>query len=118
MTDLRSAVKELVENSIDAGSTSIDVKFIQNGLLGFEVTDNGCGIAEADFESLCKRGTTSKITKFEDIYTVESLGFRGEALSSLCNLGTVTINTKQQKDNTSFLLQFDMMGNLVSKQKH
>jgi len=58
---LKSAVKELVENSLDAGSTQIEVKFFSSGLLGFEVTDNGKGIKESDFEIVCKRGTTSKI---------------------------------------------------------
>jgi DNA mismatch repair protein PMS2 len=53
-------------------------------LHGFEVADNGCGIQEKDFEILAKRGTTSKISEFEDIYAIKSLGFRGEALSSIC----------------------------------
>ena len=96
ITDLKSAVKELVENSLDADSTQIEVKFISSGLGGFEVTDNGRGINEGDFKIVCKRGTTSKITNFDDIYSIKSLGFRGEALSSLCNIGVVTINTKRQ----------------------
>lgn len=59
--DLKSAVKELVENSLDAGSTSIDIKFFNSGLNGFEVVDDGKGISEESFEIVCKRGTTSKI---------------------------------------------------------
>ena len=58
---------------------------------GFEVIDDGHGIKEIDFDIIAKRGTTSKINEFEDIYAVKSLGFRGEALSSLCNIANVTI---------------------------
>ena len=89
--DLKSAVKELVENSIDADAKHLDIKFYCYGLNGFEVTDDGKGISEADFEVIAKRGTTSKIQKYEDIYCINSLGFRGEALSSLCNIATVII---------------------------
>ena len=87
ITDLKSAVKELVENSLDAECSTLEVKFFNSGLNGFEVTDNGKGIKEADFAIVCKRGTTSKIQDFSDIYSIKSLGFRGEALSSLCNIG-------------------------------
>ena len=61
------------------------------GLNGFEVIDDGNGIKEIDFDIIAKRGTTSKITEFEDIYAIKSLGFRGEALSSLCNIANVII---------------------------
>lgn len=73
----------------------IDVKFFNYGLDGFEVVDDGTGIKEIDFDIIAKRGTTSKISEFEDIYSVKSLGFRGEALSSLCNISNLTIQTKQ-----------------------
>jgi DNA mismatch repair protein PMS2 len=62
--DLKSAVKELVENSVDAEATVVEVKFFNSGLLGFEVTDNGKGVSEEDFEIIAKRGTTSKISEF------------------------------------------------------
>ena len=88
---MKSAVKELVENSLDVGCKNIEVKFYGSGLNGFEVTDDGKGINEIDFEVIAKRGTTSKISEFDDIYRVKSLGFRGEALSSLCNIGNVVI---------------------------
>ena len=73
----------------------VEVKFYNSGMLGFEVTDNGKGVKEEDFEIIAKRGTTSKIREFDDIYQVKSLGFRGEALSSLCNIATLTILTKR-----------------------
>jgi DNA mismatch repair protein PMS2 len=76
---------------LDADATNIEVKFFNYGLGGFEVTDNGKGINENNFEIVCKRGTTSKIQNYLDIYKIKSLGFRGEALSSLCNMGTLTI---------------------------
>ena len=69
----------------------IDVKFYNYGLNGFEVVDDGTGIKEVDFDIIAKRGTTSKISEFEDIYRIKSLGFRGEALSSLCNIANVTL---------------------------
>jgi len=72
-------------------SNSLEVKFYNYGLQGFEVVDDGCGIKVVDFPIIAKRGTTSKISNFEDIYAVKSLGFRGEALSSLCNIANVTI---------------------------
>ena len=61
MVDLKSAVKELVENSLDAQCSQLEVKFFTYGLHGFEVTDDGKGIKEEDFEIIAKRGTTSKI---------------------------------------------------------
>ena len=69
----------------------MEVKFYASGLNGFEVSDDGKGINEEDFELIAKRGTTSKIRDFDDIYAVKSLGFRGEALSSLCNIACVII---------------------------
>lgn len=95
----------------------VDIKFFSSGLLGFEVSDNGKGICESDFDIIAKRGTTSKISEFEDIYAIKSLGFRGEALSSLCNIARVTISTKRKSDETGWHLKFDHMGNLVGKEK-
>ena len=77
------------------------------------MTDNGKGIREKDFDIIAKRGTTSKIREFDDIYAVKSLGFRGEALSSLCNIANVTILTKRASDETGWCLKFDHMGNLI-----
>lgn len=90
---------------------------MSSGLHGFEVSDNGKGISEDDFEIIAKRGTTSKIREFDDIFAVKSLGFRGEALSSLCNIANVSIITKRASDETGWSLKFDHLGNLVSKEK-
>ena len=83
VTDLKGAVKELVENSIDAQANNIDVRFYNKGLDGIEVEDDGKGVREEDYEIIAQRGTTSKISELDDIYRVKSLGFRGEALSAL-----------------------------------
>ena len=90
---------------------------MSSGLNGFEVSDNGKGINEADFEIIAKRGTTSKIQEFKDIYAVKSLGFRGEALSSLCNIANLQIATKRPGDETGWCLKFDHLGNMIHKEK-
>ncbi|KAF6747529.1 hypothetical protein DFP72DRAFT_604810 [Ephemerocybe angulata] len=97
VVDLQTAVKELVENSLDAGSTNIEIRFRNHGLKSVEVIDNGSGIQEGDFESIGLKHHTSKLETYEDLTIVETFGFRGEALSSLCALCekvTVTTSTK------------------------
>lgn len=92
--DLQTAVKELVENSLDARATNIEVRFLNYGLKSIEVIDNGCGIAPKDYESVALKHHTSKLAAFEDLSTVLTFGFRGEALSSLCALSDgVTLTT-------------------------
>nr|ODN79100.1 DNA mismatch repair protein PMS1 [Cryptococcus depauperatus CBS 7841] len=97
--DLQSAIKELVENSLDAGATNIDVRIKDNGLESVEVSDNGSGIGDKDWEHfmlvfLALRHHTSKLPSFEDLHKVTTFGFRGEALSALCALcDTVVIST-------------------------
>ncbi|WVQ82773.1 hypothetical protein IAT38_004905 [Cryptococcus sp. DSM 104549] len=94
VVDLRSAIKELVENSLDAGATNIDVRIKDNGLESVEVSDNGSGIAESDWESIALKHHTSKLPSLADLYKVTTFGFRGEALSALCALcESVTIIT-------------------------
>ncbi|KAE8539842.1 hypothetical protein D1P53_003779 [Cryptococcus gattii VGV] len=96
--DLQSAIKELLENSLDAGATAIDVRIKDNGLDSIEVVDNGSGIAEADWESIALRHHTSKLPSLEDLHKVTTFGFRGEALSALaalCHSVTVVTATKE-----------------------
>ncbi|KMZ57672.1 hypothetical protein ZOSMA_83G00490 [Zostera marina] len=88
-----SAVKELVENSLDAGSTSISVVVKDGGMKLIQVTDNGHGIRFDDLPILCERHTTSKLSTYEDLQTVKSMGFRGEALASMTYVGHVTVTT-------------------------
>ncbi|GAA5881569.1 hypothetical protein JCM3774_005352 [Rhodotorula dairenensis] len=91
--DLQTAVKELVENALDAGATSISVKFREHGLEEIQVEDNGRGIEKEDWPGLALKHHTSKLTSFDDLATVSTLGFRGEALSSLCGVATLSMTT-------------------------
>ncbi|RAL13761.1 Serinc-domain-containing protein [Aspergillus homomorphus CBS 101889] len=95
ITDLCSVAKELVENSLDAGATSIEIRFKNNGLDLIEVQDNGGGIAPENYESLALKHHTSKLTTFTDLSTLQTFGFRGEALSSLCAVSTFRVTTAQ-----------------------
>ncbi|KAF3917386.1 hypothetical protein ABW21_db0204021 [Orbilia brochopaga] len=90
---LCSAVKELVENSIDAHATSIEVRFKNHGLDLIEVSDNGAGITPDNFDKLALKHYTSKLRTYEDLERVTTYGFRGEALSSLCALSTLSVAT-------------------------
>ncbi|XP_028801610.1 DNA mismatch repair protein MLH1 [Neltuma alba] len=88
-----SAVKELVENSIDANSSSINVTIKDGGLKLIQVSDDGHGIRYEDLSILCERHTTSKLSSFEDLWSIKSMGFRGEALASMTYVGHVTVTT-------------------------
>lgn len=114
--DLSSAVKELVENSLDAGASSIEVKLKEYGGESFEVGDNGCGISPDNYQSVTLKYHTSKISAFSDLQSLTSFGFRGEALSSLCALGDVTIVTRTRHETVGTQLTFDHSG-LISSQK-
>ncbi|KXJ92300.1 hypothetical protein Micbo1qcDRAFT_118782, partial [Microdochium bolleyi] len=93
IVDLCSVVKELVENSLDAGATSIDVRFKNQGLDAVEVQDNGSGISQNNYETLALKHYTSKLATYSDLTSLETFGFRGEALSSLCALSNFTVTT-------------------------
>ncbi|KAI4095779.1 MAG: hypothetical protein LQ339_007142 [Xanthoria mediterranea] len=93
--DLCSVVKELVENSLDAGATSIEVRFKANGLDSIEVQDNGHGISKENYDTVALKHCTSKLSNYDDLSSLQTFGFRGEALSSLCALSNLQILTAQ-----------------------
>lgn len=89
-----SVIKELVENSIDSGATFIKVEIKNAGKKEIMISDNGCGIEEDDIELAFAKHATSKLNNFEDIYSILSYGFRGEALASISAVSKVDINTR------------------------
>lgn len=87
-------IKELVENSIDAGSTNIEIDIENSGKDKIIIKDNGCGISKEDLLLAPKRHATSKITSFEDLYNIKTMGFRGEALASIFSISKAKIMSK------------------------
>jgi len=95
-----SIVKELVENSIDAGATAISVEIKNGGIKYINITDNGKGIAQDDVRLAFERHATSKIRQEEDILNIRTMGFRGEALASVASIAKVTVQTKKAEEYT------------------
>ena len=91
----KAVVKELIENAIDAGASAITVEIKEGGISFIRITDNGSGIAKEDIPLAFMRHATSKIKTAEDLFLVNSLGFRGEALSSIAAVSQVELITKQ-----------------------
>ncbi|XP_076235693.1 mismatch repair endonuclease PMS2 [Calliopsis andreniformis] len=114
--DLATAVKELVENSLDSGATLIDIKLKDYGKTCISVSDNGSGVLEQDFEGLGLKHHTSKLKEFSDLTQVNTFGFRGEALSSLCSLSELSIVTRHLTSEHGFKLEFDHNGVLQKKE--
>ncbi|KAI0848101.1 DNA mismatch repair protein MutL [Daldinia vernicosa] len=115
IVDLCSVVKELVENSLDAGATNIEVRFKNQGLDSIEVQDNGSGISKQNYETLALKHYTSKLSTYADLSSLQTFGFRGEALSSLCALSKFTVTTCLASDAPKgSKLEFETSGKLCS----
>lgn len=95
-----SAIKELVENSLDAGATCVTVEIRDGGIAYLRVTDNGRGIRARDVRMAFERHATSKITKSDDLFALHTLGFRGEALASIAAVSKLTITTRSIHEET------------------
>ena len=102
-----SIVKEMVENSIDAGADSIQVIIVEGGKNCVQVIDNGCGMSETDARMAFERHATSKINQASDIYNLATMGFRGEALASIAAVAQVEMKTRRKEDEIGTLIQID-----------
>ena len=99
-----NVVKELVENSIDAKSTEISIKLIDSGVKEIEVSDNGIGMDEEDAKMAFMRHATSKLKNLDDLFNIESLGFRGEALPSIASVSNIRLKTSDGNKGTLLTL--------------
>ena len=94
-----SVIKELVENSVDAGATSLIIEIKNGGVSYIRVTDNGCGISPEDIKTAFLPHATSKIVNEDDLYSIKTLGFRGEALASIAAVSNVEVMSKTEDEN-------------------
>ena len=102
-----SVIKELLENAIDAGATSVEVEIADGGVSYMRVTDNGCGMTEEDARLSVLRHATSKIRDVEDLFTIGSLGFRGEALASIASVSHFTLTTRREDEELGTRITID-----------
>jgi len=111
-----SVVKEMVENSIDAGATNIKIETKKGGISYIRITDNGKGISEDDFEMAFEPHATSKIRKADDLSTVKTMGFRGEALASIAAISHVEVISKTENSSYGTKVVFEA-GEMLSKEE-
>jgi len=99
-------VKELVENSIDAQATRIEIRLINGGLYYIEITDDGCGMDKKDATAAFSRHATSKISEVNDLWQINTMGFRGEALPSIASVSKVSLTTNDGNDSTLVRVEY------------
>ncbi len=109
-----SVVKELMENALDAGATQIDLYVKDAGRTFITVIDNGCGMSETDARLCFERHATSKINKAEDLFSIRTMGFRGEALASIAAVAQVELTTRREEDELGTKIVIE--GSVVKEQ--
>ncbi len=110
-----SAVKELLENAVDAGATEIKLIINDAGKALIQVIDNGKGMSETDARMAFERHATSKISNIEDLFRIKTMGFRGEALASIAAVAQVELKTKRDEDETGVYIEIE--NSIVKKQE-
>lgn len=115
IVSLASVSKELIENSLDAGANFIDIRLYEFGVDSIQIIDNGKGIPKSDLNWLGQHHCTSKISDFEDLQSVETFGFRGEALNALCAVSDVKILTRYKEDEIGSQVAFNNDGSIKSQ---
>jgi DNA mismatch repair protein MutL len=119
LTTPTSLVKELIDNALDAKASTIDILISTNTIDKIEVRDNGHGIPQEDLDALGKHGHTSKLRSFEELRSIGglSLGFRGEALASACQLGEVSVTTKTEGEPAATVVKLKPLGGIASQSR-
>src|SRR5574344_2186251 len=102
-----SVIKELVENAVDAGAKNINVLVVDAGRTSIQVIDDGKGMSETDARLSFERHATSKIRKAEDLFSLHTMGFRGEALPSIASVAQVTLKTRMADDSVGTQLRIE-----------
>ena len=102
-----SAIKELMENAVDAGSSYVQVIVKDAGKTLVQIIDNGCGMSGNDASVCIERHATSKIQKTDDLFNIRTMGFRGEALASIAAIAHVEIKTKRKEDDLGTLINIE-----------